>query len=57
MHDLESMRKITTRGKDGKFVSNWRDKLVKQLAAQSRANIERANTEHEKASAPETRGS
>ena len=57
MHDLESMRKTTIRGKDGKFMSNWRDKLVKQLAAQSRANIERANTEHEKASAPETRGS
>ena len=39
---------MTMRGKDGKFMRNWRDKLVKQMAAQSRANIERANARQAK---------
>lgn len=31
------------RGKDGKFMRDWRAKLVKDMAARSRYNIERAN--------------
>ena len=39
MKEINQMKPI--RGKNGKFMRDWRTKLVKQMAAQSRAAIER----------------
>jgi hypothetical protein len=43
LDNTPKIRHTLMRGKDGKFMRNWRDKMVKQMAAQSRANIQAAN--------------